>query len=235
MMAAWFPRCPPYSQRGIFTNPPMFCFMLDGWGCLLYAWLVVAVGTRFWRLLVSSCCCCCWFEIRLVTRASWVFAYMGLWIRFLFSSEESAFVQHRHIFCWVIPRIVPSASVCLIVWRGGIASLSSIENHSYLNAQGNITYLAATSIQLHCPFLVADERTWPVCLVCIHFVWRLFFFFLLLLTGDALHSLRTNLNDPNNVLQSWDPTLVNPCTWFHVTCNNDNSVIRVYVHLSLYY
>ncbi|XP_008780820.1 LRR receptor kinase BAK1-like isoform X1 [Phoenix dactylifera] len=45
--------------------------------------------------------------------------------------------------------------------------------------------------------------------------------------GDALHDLKTNLNDPNNVLQSWDPTLVNPCTWFHVTCNNDNSVIRV--------
>ncbi|KDO83144.1 hypothetical protein CISIN_1g045673mg, partial [Citrus sinensis] len=33
--------------------------------------------------------------------------------------------------------------------------------------------------------------------------------------------------DPNNVLQSWDPTLVNPCTWFHVTCNSENSVIRV--------
>ncbi|XP_076905935.1 somatic embryogenesis receptor kinase 1-like [Bidens hawaiensis] len=47
------------------------------------------------------------------------------------------------------------------------------------------------------------------------------------LEGDALHSLRTNLYDPNSVLQSWDPTLVNPCTWFHVTCNNDNSVIRV--------
>ncbi|XP_052190107.1 somatic embryogenesis receptor kinase 2 isoform X2 [Diospyros lotus] len=45
--------------------------------------------------------------------------------------------------------------------------------------------------------------------------------------GDALHSLRANLDDPNNVLQSWDPTLVNPCTWFHVTCNNENSVIRV--------
>ncbi|KAL9340502.1 hypothetical protein Peur_066721 [Populus x canadensis] len=45
--------------------------------------------------------------------------------------------------------------------------------------------------------------------------------------GDALHNLRINLQDPNNVLQSWDPTLVNPCTWFHVTCNNDNSVIRV--------
>ncbi|MBA0815740.1 hypothetical protein Gohar_000486 [Gossypium harknessii] len=33
--------------------------------------------------------------------------------------------------------------------------------------------------------------------------------------------------DPNNVLQSWDATLVNPCTWFHVTCNNENSVTRV--------
>ncbi|KAG8064895.1 hypothetical protein GUJ93_ZPchr0004g40233 [Zizania palustris] len=45
--------------------------------------------------------------------------------------------------------------------------------------------------------------------------------------GDALYSLRQSLTDANNVLQSWDPTLVNPCTWFHVTCNNDNSVIRV--------
>ncbi|KAH0919965.1 LOW QUALITY PROTEIN: hypothetical protein HID58_027625 [Brassica napus] len=48
-----------------------------------------------------------------------------------------------------------------------------------------------------------------------------------LFTGDALHTLRVTLVDPNNVLQSWDPTLVNPCTWFHVTCNNENSVIRV--------
>ncbi|KAJ4715571.1 Receptor-like kinase [Melia azedarach] len=45
--------------------------------------------------------------------------------------------------------------------------------------------------------------------------------------GDALHTLRSNLEDPYNVLQSWDRTLVNPCTWFHVTCNNENSVIRV--------
>ncbi|KAB2635369.1 somatic embryogenesis receptor kinase 2-like [Pyrus ussuriensis x Pyrus communis] len=45
--------------------------------------------------------------------------------------------------------------------------------------------------------------------------------------GDALHNLRTNLEDPNKVLQSWDPTLVNPCMWIHVTCNNENSVIRV--------
>ncbi|XP_044462020.1 BRASSINOSTEROID INSENSITIVE 1-associated receptor kinase 1-like [Mangifera indica] len=45
--------------------------------------------------------------------------------------------------------------------------------------------------------------------------------------GDALNTLKTNLKDPNNVLQSWDPTLVNPCTWFHVTCNSENSVTRV--------
>ncbi|CAK8530272.1 unnamed protein product [Lathyrus sativus] len=45
--------------------------------------------------------------------------------------------------------------------------------------------------------------------------------------GDALNALKSNLNDPNNVLQSWDATLVNPCTWFHVTCNGDNSVTRV--------
>ncbi|KAJ7968162.1 Receptor-like kinase [Quillaja saponaria] len=45
--------------------------------------------------------------------------------------------------------------------------------------------------------------------------------------GDALNALKTNLLDPNSILQSWDPTLVNPCTWFHVTCNSDNSVTRV--------
>ncbi|CAK9324265.1 unnamed protein product [Citrullus colocynthis] len=45
--------------------------------------------------------------------------------------------------------------------------------------------------------------------------------------ATALHIFRLNLEDPNNVLQSWDPTLVNPCTWFHVTCNNENNIIRV--------
>ncbi|XP_022763750.1 BRASSINOSTEROID INSENSITIVE 1-associated receptor kinase 1-like [Durio zibethinus] len=45
--------------------------------------------------------------------------------------------------------------------------------------------------------------------------------------GDALNALKTGLSDPNNVLQSWDATLVNPCTWFHVTCNSENSVTRV--------
>ncbi|KAK4404673.1 Leucine-rich repeat protein 1 [Sesamum angolense] len=45
--------------------------------------------------------------------------------------------------------------------------------------------------------------------------------------GDALYALRRSLSDPDNVLQSWDPNLVNPCTWFHVTCNQDNHVTRV--------
>lgn len=45
--------------------------------------------------------------------------------------------------------------------------------------------------------------------------------------GDSLYTLRRCLSDPDNVLQSWDPTLVNPCTWFHVTCNQDNRVTRV--------
>ena len=52
---------------------------------------------------------------------------------------------------------------------------------------------------------------------------------LLRLEGDILYKQRQVWKDTNNVLQSWDPTLVNPCTWFHVTCNNDNAVIRVYV------
>ncbi|KAF8400028.1 hypothetical protein HHK36_015902 [Tetracentron sinense] len=45
--------------------------------------------------------------------------------------------------------------------------------------------------------------------------------------GDALYLWKSKLVDPSMVLQSWDPTLINPCTWFHVTCNNENSVIRV--------
>jgi hypothetical protein len=51
--------------------------------------------------------------------------------------------------------------------------------------------------------------------------------------GDALYALRQSLTDSSNVLQSWDPTLVNPCTWFHVTCNAENSVTRLYVHFVL--
>ena len=63
-------------------------------------------------------------------------------------------------------------------------------------------------------------------------VWSFFWNMLLRLEGDILYKQRQVWKDTNNVLQSWDPTLVNPCTWFHVTCNNDNAVIRVYVTLS---
>ncbi|KAK7363165.1 hypothetical protein VNO77_05296 [Canavalia gladiata] len=45
--------------------------------------------------------------------------------------------------------------------------------------------------------------------------------------GDALIALKANLFDPNGVFQSWDPTLHNPCNWFHVTCDNYNSVTHV--------
>jgi hypothetical protein len=47
--------------------------------------------------------------------------------------------------------------------------------------------------------------------------------------GDALSALRRSLRDPGGVLQSWDPTLVNACTWFHVTCDRDNRVTRLCV------
>ncbi|CAH8362366.1 unnamed protein product [Eruca vesicaria subsp. sativa] len=45
--------------------------------------------------------------------------------------------------------------------------------------------------------------------------------------GDALYALRQSLSDPDHVLESWDPNLVTPCTWFHVSCNQDQRVTRV--------
>ncbi|GAB2235116.1 hypothetical protein Droror1_Dr00027609 [Drosera rotundifolia] len=45
--------------------------------------------------------------------------------------------------------------------------------------------------------------------------------------GDALYALRRDIKDPGNVLHSWDPTLVDPCTWFHVTRDSDNRVTRL--------
>ncbi|XP_065853961.1 leucine-rich repeat protein 1-like [Euphorbia lathyris] len=44
---------------------------------------------------------------------------------------------------------------------------------------------------------------------------------------DVLHKWKQELLDPYNVLSSWDPTLVNPCSWFHITCNSQNSVVRL--------
>lgn len=59
------------------------------------------------------------------------------------------------------------------------------------------------------------------CLILVHFLNNCLF------SGNALHALRSRFKDPTNVLQSWDPTLVNPCTWFHVTCDSNNHVIRL--------
>ncbi|CAA2975683.1 somatic embryogenesis receptor kinase 1 [Olea europaea subsp. europaea] len=66
-------------------------------------------------------------------------------------------------------------------------------------------------------------------------IWVLFHLLLFLvleptdanLEGDALFALRREVHDPNNILQSWDPTLVDPCTWFHVTCDSQNRVTRL--------
>ena len=45
---------------------------------------------------------------------------------------------------------------------------------------------------------------------------------------EALSALRQSLSDPDHVLDSWDPNLVDACTWLHVTCDSDSRVTRVY-------
>ncbi|OEL28445.1 Somatic embryogenesis receptor kinase 1 [Dichanthelium oligosanthes] len=45
--------------------------------------------------------------------------------------------------------------------------------------------------------------------------------------ADALTALRRGLHDPDGALASWDPTLVNACTWFYVTCDGNNRVTRL--------
>ncbi|XP_061959757.1 leucine-rich repeat protein 1-like isoform X2 [Populus nigra] len=52
------------------------------------------------------------------------------------------------------------------------------------------------------------------------------------LEGDALYALRRAVKDPGHVLQSWDPTLTDPCTWFHVTCDGDNRVTRLELYMN---
>uniref|UniRef100_M8BQD2 Leucine-rich repeat-containing N-terminal plant-type domain-containing protein n=1 Tax=Aegilops tauschii TaxID=37682 RepID=M8BQD2_AEGTA len=44
---------------------------------------------------------------------------------------------------------------------------------------------------------------------------------------DALLALKSGLHDPNGALKSWDPQLVNPCTWFYITCDDNNRVTRM--------
>ncbi|CAH9128305.1 unnamed protein product [Cuscuta epithymum] len=44
--------------------------------------------------------------------------------------------------------------------------------------------------------------------------------------GDALYKLKANLQDPDQSLKTWESGSGDPCTWFHVTCDN-KSVTRV--------
>ncbi|KAL3619917.1 hypothetical protein CASFOL_034829 [Castilleja foliolosa] len=44
---------------------------------------------------------------------------------------------------------------------------------------------------------------------------------------DALMAFKNGLSDPNNELISWQSSLVDPCTWFHVTCTSDSKVQRI--------
>ncbi|KAJ8432274.1 hypothetical protein Cgig2_028536 [Carnegiea gigantea] len=46
----------------------------------------------------------------------------------------------------------------------------------------------------------------------------------LLVLSSAATLVTGNAEDPN---MSWDATLVNPCTWFHITCNSNNQVSRL--------
>ncbi|VAH08680.1 leucine-rich repeat protein 1-like [Triticum dicoccoides] len=41
---------------------------------------------------------------------------------------------------------------------------------------------------------------------------------------DALSALKSGLKDPNGALKTWDPQLVDPCTWFHITCDDHKRV-----------
>ncbi|KAA3488523.1 BRASSINOSTEROID INSENSITIVE 1-associated receptor kinase 1-like [Gossypium australe] len=70
------------------------------------------------------------------------------------------------------------------------------------------------------------ERLIPVCL------WLILALHLVLRVagnaeGDALNALKNNLADPNNLLQDWDPTHINPCQWNNITCNSEHSVTKI--------
>ncbi|KAL4189932.1 hypothetical protein AMTRI_Chr08g209530 [Amborella trichopoda] len=60
---------------------------------------------------------------------------------------------------------------------------------------------------------------------------HVFFFFLTLFClskpGDALLAAKAKLVDPTNVLGSWDPNVWDYCTWFHITCDDSNQIIRI--------
>ncbi|XP_078160423.1 leucine-rich repeat protein 1-like isoform X2 [Carex rostrata] len=44
---------------------------------------------------------------------------------------------------------------------------------------------------------------------------------------DILYAQKEAWTDPNNVLESWNQSLSTPCSWLHITCNNNNSVVKI--------
>ncbi|KAL6659860.1 hypothetical protein ACP70R_002689 [Stipagrostis hirtigluma subsp. patula] len=48
--------------------------------------------------------------------------------------------------------------------------------------------------------------------------------------GEILYAQRLAWQDPNNVLQSWDPARgANPCDWYHVDCEHGKHVTSIYL------
>jgi hypothetical protein len=45
----------------------------------------------------------------------------------------------------------------------------------------------------------------------------------------ALMAIKTELDDPHNVLDNWDINSVDPCSWRMVTCSADGYVSALYV------
>ncbi|XP_050387497.1 leucine-rich repeat protein 1-like [Argentina anserina] len=43
----------------------------------------------------------------------------------------------------------------------------------------------------------------------------------------VLIAFKYSLTDPLNVLMTWDDSQPNPCNWDHITCNDENRVIRM--------
>ncbi|KAG0620457.1 hypothetical protein M758_4G217400 [Ceratodon purpureus] len=44
---------------------------------------------------------------------------------------------------------------------------------------------------------------------------------------DALIAFRNNLINPPDRIKNWDAGLTNPCTFFHITCDDENKVTRM--------
>jgi hypothetical protein len=47
-------------------------------------------------------------------------------------------------------------------------------------------------------------------------------------------AIKTELEDPYNVLDNWDINSVDPCSWRMVTCSSDGYVSALYVTLPLF-